>query len=194
LPVPGRQRSVERERYSPDGRIEIQVHAADRLRYSILLSGKTLLQGQPYLDEDRSADARLQPQSPGHQGRTVDQSSSPRCGRSSLPFANTTTSCGWSWQGTTPWSFGHSTRAWPIELRLSFRNPQVKVYSEEVNFNFAGDYSVYYPREDSFMSHNEREFLYLTLKENRSRRHREFAGSRRHKSWSQACHCRSGRR
>src|SRR6266850_6742887 len=53
-----------------------------------------------------------------------------------------------------------------IAYRLETSLPQreVKVYSEEVSLNFAGDYSVYYPKEDSFFSHNEREFLYLQLK------------------------------
>jgi alpha-glucosidase len=42
---------------------------------------------------------------------------------------------------------------------------EAKVYAEEVRFNFAGDYHVYYPKEDSFFSHNEREFLNLPLKQ-----------------------------
>lgn len=39
----------------------------------------------------------------------------------------------------------------------------VKVYGEEATFNFAGNYNVYYPKEDSFFSHNEREFIQLPL-------------------------------
>jgi alpha-glucosidase len=53
--------------------------------------------------------------------------------------------------------------AYRIETSLPQR--EVKVYGEDVNFNFAGDYNVYYPSEDGFQSHNERKFLYLTLKE-----------------------------
>jgi len=34
-----------------------------------------------------------------------------------------------------------------------------------VSLNFAGDYNVYYPKEDSFLSHNEREFIYLALQD-----------------------------
>ena len=40
----------------------------------------------------------------------------------------------------------------------------MKIFGEEAGFNFAGDYSAYYPQEDSFFSHNERKFPYLSLK------------------------------
>ena len=50
-------------------------------------------------------------------------------------------------------------------LETSLPQSEVKVYGEEVSLNFAGDYNVYYPKEESFFSHNEREFLYLPLKD-----------------------------
>jgi alpha-glucosidase len=36
---------------------------------------------------------------------------------------------------------------------------EVKIYGEEMNLNFAANDIVYYPQEDSFMSHNERKYL-----------------------------------
>ena len=50
-------------------------------------------------------------------------------------------------------------------FETSLPQSEVKVYGEEVSLNFAGDYRVYYPKEDSFFSHNEREFMYLLLKD-----------------------------
>src|SRR6266513_964171 len=50
-------------------------------------------------------------------------------------------------------------------LETSLPQREVKVYGEEVSLNFAGDYNVYYPQEDGFLSHNEREFVYLALKD-----------------------------
>jgi alpha-glucosidase len=41
----------------------------------------------------------------------------------------------------------------------------VKVYDEEVALRFTGNFHVYYPKEDRFFSHNEREFLYLPLQD-----------------------------
>ena len=40
----------------------------------------------------------------------------------------------------------------------------VKVYNEESSLTFADNFHVYYPQEDGFFSHNEREFVYLPLK------------------------------
>jgi len=50
-------------------------------------------------------------------------------------------------------------------LETSLPQAEVKIYKEEANFNFAGEYNVYYPKEESFFSHNEREFVYLPLKD-----------------------------
>jgi alpha-glucosidase len=51
--------------------------------------------------------------------------------------------------------------AYRIETSLPQEN--VKVYNEEAAFNFPGNYTVYYPQEDSFMSHNERKYLPVRL-------------------------------
>jgi len=48
-------------------------------------------------------------------------------------------------------------------FETSLPQSQVKVYGEEAVFNFASNYNVYYPKEDSFFSHNEREFIQLPL-------------------------------
>ncbi|HEX7294745.1 MAG TPA: glycoside hydrolase family 97 protein [Pyrinomonadaceae bacterium] len=53
--------------------------------------------------------------------------------------------------------------AYRFETALS--QNEVKIYEEEAAFNFADAFHVYYPKEDSFFSHNEREFTYLSLKD-----------------------------
>ena len=51
--------------------------------------------------------------------------------------------------------------------RLPLRNvaaaKRSQSYGEEATFNFASNYNVYYPKEESFFSHNEREFIQLPL-------------------------------
>jgi alpha-glucosidase len=37
---------------------------------------------------------------------------------------------------------------------------QIKIKAEQIQFNFAGDYNVWFPREDSFFSHQERAYEY----------------------------------
>ena len=50
-------------------------------------------------------------------------------------------------------------------FETSLPQDEVKVYNEEVSLNFAGDYSAYYPLEESLFSHNERKFPLFKLKE-----------------------------
>ena len=50
-------------------------------------------------------------------------------------------------------------------FETSLAAAETKVYGEEAHFSFAGDYNVYYHKEEGFFSHNEREFLYLPLKQ-----------------------------
>src|SRR6185503_18251601 len=50
-------------------------------------------------------------------------------------------------------------------FETSLPQNEVKVYDEVAAFNFAANFHVYYPKEDSFFSHNEREFVYLPLKD-----------------------------
>ena len=51
--------------------------------------------------------------------------------------------------------------AYRFETILPLR--EIKVFGEEAVFKFAGNYNAYYPKEDSFFSHNEREFIQLPL-------------------------------
>jgi alpha-glucosidase len=50
-------------------------------------------------------------------------------------------------------------------FETSLPQGEVKVYAEEASLNFAGNYRAYFPKEDSFFSHNEREFIYLPVKD-----------------------------
>jgi alpha-glucosidase len=49
-------------------------------------------------------------------------------------------------------------------FETSLPQNKVRVYSEEATLSFAGNFQAYYPKDDSFFSHNEREFVYLPLK------------------------------
>jgi len=91
------------------------VHAADRLRYSILLSGKTLLQDSPILDEDRSADARVATKVLDTKGRTVDQSVEPAVRQKFASLREHYNELRLELAGNYAVVFRAFTRAWPIE-------------------------------------------------------------------------------
>jgi alpha-glucosidase len=44
-------------------------------------------------------------------------------------------------------------------FETSLPQPEVKIYAEEMNLHFPGNFVVYYPTEESFFSHNERKYL-----------------------------------
>ena len=50
-------------------------------------------------------------------------------------------------------------------FETSLPQDTIKVFNEEAAFSFADNFGVYYPKEEGFFSHNEREFVYLPLKE-----------------------------
>ena len=50
-------------------------------------------------------------------------------------------------------------------FETSLPQDSVRVHSEEASLSFAGNFHVYYPKEEGFFSHNEREFVYLPLKD-----------------------------
>ena len=151
---------------SPDGRIQVQVRAGDRLSYSVSLNGKTAAAGQHALDEGRSANPRIaaedhSPQSSAASIRQIE----PAVRQKFASIRENYNELRLEMEGNYAVVFRAYNEGVAYRFETSLPQPEVKIYSEEVSLNFAGDYNVYYPQEDSFFSHNEREFLYLPLKD-----------------------------
>ncbi len=49
-------------------------------------------------------------------------------------------------------------------------NDTITIYHEQFEANFTGDYKIYFPEEESFMSHSERLYKYINLSEIKSER------------------------
>jgi len=147
---------------SPDNRIVVTVRIDDRIRYDVRVNGTPVLQDSTLsLDVDHQKlghDAKVE----AARNDTVDRVIEPpvklkfakipeRYNELRLSFTN----------------FALTFRAYnegvAYRFETSLPQPEVKVYGEEATFNFTANYNVYYPKEDSFFSHNEREFLQLPL-------------------------------
>src|SRR5205814_1556395 len=50
-------------------------------------------------------------------------------------------------------------------FETTLHEKDVKIYGEEANFNFPSNFTVYYPQEDTFYSHNERKYFPQHLSE-----------------------------
>jgi alpha-glucosidase len=149
---------------SPDGRIEVQIHAGDHFQYSVLLKGEPLL-----LDCTLSIKIDQQTLGVGAKVKTetnhsVDQMIEPPVRQKFARIRENYNELRLEMEGNYAVVFRAYNEGVAYRLETSLPQSEVKIYNEEAGFNFAGDYNVYYPKEESFFSHNEREFIYLPLK------------------------------
>jgi alpha-glucosidase len=151
--------------HSPDGRIEIQVRAADRLSYSVSLNGKPLLQNSTLSLKTDQQTLGAQPKILSTKQRSVDQTIEPVVRQKFASLRDHYNELRLELEGSYAIVFRAYNEGVAYRFETSLPQAQIKIVDEEVSYNFAGDYSVYYPQEDSFFSHNERKFLYLPLKE-----------------------------
>jgi alpha-glucosidase len=150
---------------SPDSRIEVRVRIGDRLRYDVLLNGKALLQDSTLSLKIEQTTLGLGPKLNATKQRSVDQAIEPPVRQKSARVRENYNELRLELEGNYAVVFRAYNEGVAYRLETSLPQDQVKVYSEEVSLTFAGDYSVYYHKEESFFSHNERQYLYLPLKD-----------------------------
>ena len=150
---------------SPDGRIEVRVHAAGRITYDVLLNGRLLLKDSSLsIDIDHhtlGASAKVQ----STRESSADKILEPVVRQKFAKIHENYKELRIDFEG----GYAVVFRAYPegvaYHIETSLPQEQVKVYAEEAVFRFAGDYNAYYPEEESFMSHNERKYLLHALKD-----------------------------
>jgi alpha-glucosidase len=147
---------------SPDNRILVTVRVGDRIRYDVRVNGNLVMQDSTLsLDIDHQKlghDAKFEAAKKDAISRVIEPPVKLKFATIIERFNELKLSCA---------SFALTFRAYnegvAYRFETSLPQPEVKVYGEEATFNFAGNYNVYYPKEDSFFSHNEREFMQLPL-------------------------------
>lgn len=141
---------------SPDKKIEVRVRATDRIAYDVLFNGKALLENSTASIDIDHARLGQNPKFESAVERTVDQTIEPQVRQKSARIREHFNELRLSAGGGLAAVFRAYDEgvAYRLETRLS--KPEVKVYGEEAVFRFTGDYTVFYPQEDSFFSHNER--------------------------------------
>lgn len=150
---------------SPDQKIEVRIRTADRLKYDILFNGNVLLQDSALSIKIDQTTLGLQPKVKTTKERTVNQEIVPHVPQKSARIRENYNELRLEMEGNYRLVFRAYNEGIAYRLETSLPEREVKVYGEEVSLNFAGDYNVYYPKEEAFFSHNEREFLYLRLKD-----------------------------
>jgi alpha-glucosidase len=144
---------------SPNKQVEVKVRAGDRIEYDVLFKGTPLLQNSSLsIDIDHhtlGAPAKVT----AHKENTHDGWIEPAVRQKFAKIHENYNELRLEMAGNYAVVFRAYNEGAAYRIETSLPQSEVKVYSEESNFNFPDNYTVFYPQEESFMSHNERKYL-----------------------------------
>ena len=164
---------------SPDQRIEVRIHTADRLSYDVLLNGSLLLQNSTLSMNINHINLGSRQIVRASKQRSENKEIISPVPQKSVRIREHYNELKLEMEGDYSVVFRAFNEGVAYRFETSLNLNQARVDAEEARLNFAGDYNVYYPKEDSFFSHNEREFLNLPLKQITPTRSGESSGRRR---------------
>jgi alpha-glucosidase len=150
---------------SPNSRIEVKIVVGDRIRYGISLSGKALLEDCTLsltVDQRRLG---VDPKIRNVKQRSVNREIEPQVRQKFARIRENYNELGLEMEGNYVVVFRAYNEGAAYRFETSIAQTEVKVRNEESSFNFAGDYHVYFPKEEGFFSHNERELVFLSVKD-----------------------------
>lgn len=149
--------------YSPDKRIQVTVRVNEHVSYDVQVNRKLVVQNSTVsLDVDHKTlgkDANVS----AANTRTVDQTIEPVIKQKFATIREHYNELKLSFKENFALTFRAYNEGVAYRFETSLPQTEIKVYGEEATFNFADNYNVYYPKEESFFSHNEREFVQLPL-------------------------------
>ena len=150
---------------SPDTRIEIRVRTSGQLRYDVLLRGNALLENSTLSLDVEHKKLGLQPKVNSAKQRSNDQVVEPVVRQKFAKIRDRYNELRLTMDGGYSVVFRAYNEGVAYRFETTIPDKQVKIYGEEANFNFATNFVVYYPQEDTFYSHNERKYLPQHLSE-----------------------------
>jgi len=151
--------------FSPNKQIEVQVHTGDRIQYDVLFKGTPLLQKSTFsIDIDHST-LGVQPRVKDAKQRSYDGTLEPAVRQKFAKIRENYNELRLEMEGNYAVVFRAYNQGPAYRFETSLPQNEVRVYGEEVSLHFAGDYTAYYPLEESFFSHNERKYLPFKLSE-----------------------------
>lgn len=144
---------------SPDGRIQVTVHVAERLSYDVVIDERDVIKGATLAMRIDGTTLGLAPRllaatSGGHDGTVV-----PPVRQKAASYRDHYNELRLQMAGDHAVVFRAYDEGVAYRWETTLPAARVTVSSEELGLQFAGNYVVYYPEEQSFMSHNERHFL-----------------------------------
>jgi alpha-glucosidase len=150
---------------SPNGHIQLNIQTGDRLFYDVTVNGKPVLSKATLSIDIDHTKLGLNPKVTASKPSSVDREISCPVPHKAAKIREAFKELRLEMAGNYAVVFRAYNEGIAYRFETTLSAPNVKVYDEEVGLNFNDNYHLYYPKEDSFFSHNEREFLYLTLKD-----------------------------
>jgi alpha-glucosidase len=154
----------EFELRSPDNRIEIRIRTTGRIQYDVLLKGEPLLRDSSLSINIDHRTLGIEPKVLATKERAVDQVVEPTIRQKFARIHENYKELRLEMSGSYAVVFRAYNEGVAYRFETSLPQSHVKVYAEEASFNFADDYNVFYPQEESFFSHNERRYIHQHLK------------------------------
>lgn len=153
------------ELQSPNGHNKVRIQAGEHLTYDVLVNDKIVLGSSSLsIDVDHNT-LGLNPVIKSAKPSSVDRELVSPVPQKSAKIRENYSELRLEMSGNYAVVFRAYNEGIAYRIETNLAQREVKIYNEEVKLNFAGDYNVYYPKEESFFSHNEREFIRLALKE-----------------------------
>ena len=150
---------------SPDNRIEVRVRTAGQVRYDVLLRGTALIEDATFSLDVEHKKLGVQPKVVDAKQRSYDQEVEPVVHQKFAKIRDHYNELRLAMDAGYAITFRAYNEGVAYRFETSLPQKQVKIYDEEADFNFASNFVVYYPEEDSFYSHNERKYLPQRLNE-----------------------------
>jgi len=148
---------------SPDQELRLKVEIGEKVSYSVTYKSQVLLEPSSIsLDLGGNRVLGKNPRVLDVKRRTVDAQIVPPVRIKSRVIPDRFNEMSIEFEG----GFGLIFRAYDEGVAYRFVtaiDAEVTVVNEEVAFNFAADHAIYFPQEDSFQSHSEREYKHLKL-------------------------------
>jgi alpha-glucosidase len=150
---------------SPDGRVAVKISLTDRVRYGVSFKETPLVQECTLMLKVEQNSLGLEPKLKSSKTLSVDQEIMPVVHQKFAKIHEKYNELRLEMEGGYTLLFRAYNEGAAYRFETNLPQQEVKVFGEEALFNFAGDFRAYYPKEESLFSHNEREFVHLSLKQ-----------------------------
>jgi alpha-glucosidase len=149
---------------SPDGTIEVHVHAGDRLTYDVWIDGVPRVQAASLALTVDGTTLGARPRVRHVRRASVDRVVEPPVRQKAARLRERYNEARLEMEGRYAVVFRAFDEGVAYRFETALAAPEVTVRDEEAVFRFAGEPMVYFPQEESLFSHQERQYLHLPLK------------------------------